>query len=146
MAAIIRDLILAVPARRVFGALTRQDEIARWWTDDLKVKAEVGFIAEFRFQKWGGGVLQFEILELEPGEIVSWVVRGGPRDWAGTCVTWRFHPHSTRETQLIFTHDGFVQTDSFYENSRKNWDFVLVSLKSYLETGNGTPGAPPFLR
>jgi uncharacterized protein YndB with AHSA1/START domain len=146
MAAIIRDLTLAVSAKRVFDALTRQQEIARWWTDDLNVKIEIGFIAEFRFQKWGGGVLQFEILELDPNEIVSWVVRGGPGEWAGTSVTWRLHPLSIRETRLIFTHDGFVRADSFYENSRKNWDFVLASLKSYLVTGYGTPGAPPFLR
>jgi hypothetical protein len=49
-------------------------------------------------------------------------------------------------TRLIFTHDGFVLTDSFYEISRKDWSFVLASLKSYLETGNRTLGIPPSLR
>jgi uncharacterized protein YndB with AHSA1/START domain len=146
MAAIIRDLILAVPAKRVFSALTQQDEIARWWTDDLDVKAEVGFVAEFRFQKWGGGTLQFEIVELEVNETISWMVRNGPTGWAGTCVTWQFHVPPVSGTRLIFTHDGFVLTDSFYEISRKDWSFVLASLKSYLETGNRTLGIPPSLR
>jgi hypothetical protein len=40
---------------------------------------------------------------------------------------------------LIFTHDGFAQVDEAYEQIRGNWEYFLDSLKSYLETGKGTP-------
>jgi hypothetical protein len=44
-----------------------------------------------------------------------------------------------------FTHDGFVKKDEAYEQTRGNWDYFLDSLKSYLETGKGTPGLPRFV-
>ncbi len=42
------------------------------------------------------------------------------------------------------THDGFAQVDEIYEQTRGNWRYFLDSLKSYLETGKGTPGLPVF--
>src|SRR5947209_7035913 len=40
------------------------------------------------------------------------------------------------------THDGFVKKDEGYEQTRGNWEYFLVSLSSYLETGKGTPRTP----
>ena len=34
--------------------------------------------------------------------------------------------------------------DEVYEQTRANWNYFLTSLKSYLETGKGAPGVPPF--
>lgn len=144
MPSIIREFTITADPERIFEALTQQDEIAQWWTDDLSIKAEMGFIAEFRFQKWGAGVLQFEIAELRAGETISWISRSGPPAWSGTSVTWQLIPVQ-QGTRLVFTHDGFVQVNEIYEKTRKNWDYFLESLKSYLETGKGTPGAPPHI-
>ena len=44
---------------------------------------------------------------------------------------------------MVFTHEGFVKKDEVYEQARGNWNYFLTSLKSYLETGKGTPGTPP---
>jgi uncharacterized protein YndB with AHSA1/START domain len=143
MSAIVKELIIAAAPERVFSALTQQNELALWWTNDLSVTPEVGSLAEFRFQQWGAGVLQFEIAELDAGENVAWISRQGPPFWTGTSVTWRLTPVQNR-TQVIFTHDGFTLVNGGYEQTRKNWDYFLASLKSYLETGKGTPGAPPY--
>jgi hypothetical protein len=43
---------------------------------------------------------------------------------------------------VVFTHEGFAQVDERYEITRSWWERFLVSLKSYLETGKGTPGTP----
>jgi uncharacterized protein YndB with AHSA1/START domain len=145
MPSIIKEFTTTVRPERVFTALTQQDEIAQWWTEDLSIKPEVGFIAEFRFQKWGAGVLQFEIAELHAGENVSWISRSGPPSWSETSVTWQLIPIQ-EGTWLVFTHDGFTQVNEIYETTRRNWDYFLESLKSYLETGKGTPGAPPHIR
>lgn len=51
---------------RVWGALTQQDEIVRWWSDEARVKPEVGSLGEFRFRP-PAGVLQFEVAELDEG-------------------------------------------------------------------------------
>src|SRR5258707_12727246 len=145
MSAIVEERTIAAAPGRVFKALTHQDEIAHWWTNDLSAKPEVGSLAEFRFNRWGAGVLQFEVAELDAGEKVRWISRQGPPQWAGTSVTWQLTPVQNG-TKLVFTHDGFAQVDEVYERTCGNWKYFLASLKSYLETGKGTPGIPPSVK
>ena len=142
MAAIVEELTIAAAPERVWGALTQQGELARWWTDDLSATPEVGSLAEFRFSQ-GTFVIQFEVAELDQDEKVHWLSRQGPATghWKGTSVTWSLTSvHSG--TKVIFTHDGFIQADKRYEITRAWWEHFLASLKSYLETGTGTPGSP----
>jgi hypothetical protein len=75
---------------------------------------------------------------------LQWISRQGPPSWAGTSVTWQLMPVENG-TKLVFTHDGFAQVDEVYEETRGNWRYFLDSLKSYLETGKGTPGLPPYV-
>ncbi|HEY4388840.1 MAG TPA: SRPBCC domain-containing protein [Ktedonobacteraceae bacterium] len=143
MVTIVKELTIAADPERVYNALTQHDEIVHWWTNELSIKPEVGSLAEFRFQQWGAGTLQFEIAELNAEEKVSWISRKGPPQWAGTSVIWQLTPVQGG-TQLIFTHDGFAQVGPAYEQTGKNWEYFLGSLQSYLETGKGTPGAPLY--
>ena len=144
MPAIVKELTIVATPESVFKALTHSDEIALWWTNDLTAKPEVGSLAEFRFRQ-GAAVLQFEVAELDQDEKVHWVSRQVPPQWAGTTVTWQLTPVQNGTT-LVFTHDGFAQADEAYERVRGNWEYFLDSLKSYLETGKGTPGDPLFVR
>jgi uncharacterized protein YndB with AHSA1/START domain len=144
MAAIVKELTIAAAPERVWGTLTQQDELARWWTNDLTATPEVGSLAEFRIGK-GAAVLQFEVAELDEGSKVHWISRQGPPHWAGTSITWQLTPVQNG-TQVVFNHDGFAQVDERYERTRGNWEYFLASLKSYLETGKGTPGAPPSVK
>jgi uncharacterized protein YndB with AHSA1/START domain len=141
MSAIVKELTIATAPGRVFNALTKLDEIARWWTNDLSAKPEVGSLAEFRFRQ-RTFVIQFEVAELDQDKKVHWITRQGPSTghWAGTSVTWQL-THVQNGTRLVFTHDGFAQVDERYEITCAWWEHFLVSLKSYLETGKGTPGS-----
>ncbi len=143
MPSIIVERTIAAAPESVFNALTQQDEIVRWWADEARVEPEVGSLAEFRF-KPPAGALQFEVAELDEGSNIHWISRQGPPSWAGTSVTWQLTPVHNG-TRLLFTHDGFAQVDEAYEQTRGNWEYFLDSLKSYLETGNGTPGLPLFV-
>ena len=144
MSAIIEERTIAAAPERVWGALTKPDEIVRWWSDEARVKPEVGSLGEFRFRP-PAGVLQFEVAELDEGSKVHWISRQGPPQWAGTSVTWQLTPVHNG-TKLVFTHDGFAQIDAAYAQTRGNWAYFLDSLKSYLETGKGTPGSPPSVK
>ena len=141
MAAIVEEITVAVASERVYSAITQQDEIVRWWAYEARAKPEVGSVGEFRF-KPPAGVLQFEVAELEQDKKVHWISRLGPPHWAGTSVTWQLTP-AHNGTTVVFTHDGFARVDEAYERTRGNWVYFLASLKSYLETGKGTPGVPP---
>jgi uncharacterized protein YndB with AHSA1/START domain len=143
MVSIVEERIVAATPERVFNALTKQEEIVQWWSDEAQVKPEIGSIGEFRFRP-PAGVLQFEVAELNNGENVRWISRQGPPQWAGTSVTWQLAP-VPNGTRVTFTHDGFANIDAAYEQTRRNWQYFLNSLKSYLETGKGTPGIPAFV-
>ena len=140
MAAIVEELTIEAAPQRVWGAITQQDEIVQWWAYEARVKPEVGSLAEFRFRQ-GAFVMQFEVAELDQDEKVRWISKSPPQ-WEGTSVTWQLTPVHNG-TKLIFTHDGFAQVD---ERTRGAWVYFLASLKSYLETGKGTPGTPPSVK
>jgi uncharacterized protein YndB with AHSA1/START domain len=145
MTAIVKELTIDATPGCLWGALTKQDELARWCTNDLNASPEVGSLVEFRFGEWGDFVLRFEVAELDEGSKVHWVSRLSPfAQWAGTSVTWQLEP-VRNGTLVVFTHDGFAQVDEAYELTRGIWEYFLASLKSYLETGKGTPGVPPFV-
>ena len=138
MAAIVEELTIEGAPQRVFSALTQQEEITQWWAYEALVKPEVGSLGEFRFRQ-GAFVIQFEVAELEQDKKVRWIARQVPPQWVGTSVTWQLTPIHNG-TKLLFTHDGFTQLD---EQIARAWVYFLASLKSYLETGKGTPGTPP---
>jgi uncharacterized protein YndB with AHSA1/START domain len=142
MADIVNEFTIEAAPQRVWNALTRPEEIACWWTDDLNATPEVGSLAEFRFRQ-GMFVIQFEVAELDQDEKVHWITRQGPTTghWAGTSVTGHLEP-VPNGTRVVFNRDGFAQADERYEMTRAWWEHFLVSLKSYLETGKGTPGSP----
>jgi uncharacterized protein YndB with AHSA1/START domain len=141
MAAIVKELTIETVPKRVWAALTQPDEIARWWSSSAQVTPEVGALAEFRFRP-PAGTLQFEVVEVEYGKHMRWMSRQGPPQWAGTSISWSLEPVQSG-TNLVFTHDGFAMIDEVYEATRGNWRYFLDSLKSYLETGQATPGTPP---
>lgn len=141
MAVIVEEITIEAAPQRVWGTITRQDEITQWWADKAQFKPEVGSLAEFRFRP-PAGALQFEVTELEQGKKMHWICRQGPPPWVGTSVTWQLTP-AHNGTTLVFTHEGFTQVDGRYAQIRRNWKYFLDSLKSYLETGQGTPGLPP---
>ena len=143
MSVIVEELTLEAAPQRVWGAITQQDEIVQWWAYEARVKPEVGSLAEFRFRQ-GAFVMQFEVAELDQDEKVRWISKSPPQ-WAGSRVTWQLTPVHNG-IKLVFTQDGFAQVDEGNERTRGAWVYFLASLKSYLETGKGTPGTPPSVK
>ncbi len=141
MVAIVKELTIAATPERIFSALTQEDEMVLWWAYKAQVKPEIGSVGEFHFRQ-GEDVLRFEIAEMNPGKSIYWISRHGPPEWTGTSVTWQLTPFQDDGTTLVFTHSGFGQIDEAYRLTRMNWEYFLESLKSYIETGKGTPGLP----
>ncbi len=137
MPTLVKELTIAATPQSVFNALTKPDEIVRWWADEARVKPEVGSLAEFRFT---GGIVELEIAELDTNKKVFWISKKG-YGFEGTTINWQLTPVENG-TKLVFTQDGFAQVDQVYEQDNATWGYFLASLKSYLETGQGTPGLP----
>lgn len=137
MSEIVQELTIEATPERVFQALTTPDGIAVWWSNLVTAEPEVGAFTEVRFES---GIMKMEITDLEVGKKAHWKVRLSPHDWEGSTITWDLTPIS-EGTRLLFGQHNLTVGATGYsiEETRAGWDYFLVSLKSYLETGKGTP-------
>jgi uncharacterized protein YndB with AHSA1/START domain len=120
----------------VYGALTTVDGLAGWWTTDVKGNGDVGGVLQFRFPPVGG--FDMEVLELKPSERVVWRVVDGPEEWIGTTIEWDLR-QSGDYTIVLFKHQGWKEPVEFMHHCSTKWGSYLMSLKSLVETGKGTP-------
>lgn len=138
MPEINKELTIDATPENIFHALTTSDGIAGWWSNHVIAEPKVGSLTEVRFEN--GGVFHMEITNLEVGRKVYWSVKLSPHDWEGSTITWDLTPTS-QGTKLHFgQHNLFVGPTGYsIEEGSAGWDYFLASLKSYLETGKGTP-------
>ncbi|MBV8750595.1 MAG: SRPBCC domain-containing protein [Candidatus Eremiobacteraeota bacterium] len=138
MADIMHLLTIDAPPERVYEALTTSDGIRSWWTRDADVDDHVGGIGEFRFYG-GAAVTRVSIDELRPPARVVWTAQTARiAPWAGTTITFELRPEHG-QTVVTFAQRGFAQADDLYAIWTTGWGYYLVSLKQYLEFGEGAP-------
>jgi uncharacterized protein YndB with AHSA1/START domain len=143
--AIITEIEIAAPPERVFQALTKPEQLMRWWTDE-DCKAEV-WRFEPRPGEWWSARLRSEttsingfntfepngkILECDPPRVLAytWTCNWDPYPAITTVVRWELSP-SPRGTQVKLTHSEL--TPELAEDYRNGWPSVLGKLKSFVE-------------
>jgi uncharacterized protein YndB with AHSA1/START domain len=120
---------------KVYDALTTLDGLSGWWASDTTGSVEVGGVIEFRF---GPGGFDMQVVELQPAERVQWEVVDGPVEWIGTTVHWEIKQDG-EWTIVLFRHVGWREPVEFMYHCSTKWATFLMSLKSLLETGTGSP-------
>jgi uncharacterized protein YndB with AHSA1/START domain len=136
---ILASVEIAAPPERVFRALT-SDEIVKWWGSDEMYRT-TEFSADLRVGgKWrslGRGAdgtpfaVEGEYLELDPPRKV---VQTWRPDWdAGSVstVTYLLEPTATG-TKLTLRHDGFVGRAESCQSHSQGWPRVLGWLDAHL--------------
>jgi uncharacterized protein YndB with AHSA1/START domain len=132
---IMHSLKIQTQPVRVYQAITTAEGIRKWWTRDASLDPKVGGGGEFAF--YGRRfVVKVVIDELEPQARVKWRVTNSA--WPGDAVEFELKPES-KHTRLTFVHRGFAEADQRYASATTRWGSYLLSLKQYLETGNGAP-------
>jgi uncharacterized protein YndB with AHSA1/START domain len=120
----------------VYTALTTTDGLAGWWTTKTDGDGdEVGGVVQFRF---GAGGFDMKVLELDPDKRVLWEVVDGPEEWVGTHVHWDL-AQADDYAVVLFKHEGWKEPVEFMHHCSTKWAIFLMSLKSLIETGKGTP-------
>ena len=119
-----------------YAALTTIEGLAGWWTDDTKGDSRVGGLLQFRFGPAGG--FDMKVLELDPGKRVLWEVVDGPAEWIGTTISFDLN-QSDDFTIILFKHLGWREPVEFMHHCSTKWATFLLSIKSLIETGKGTP-------
>ena len=120
----------------IYEALTTDEGLARWWTNDISGAGDVGSIIEFRFN---GGGPDFEVTELIPNRRVRWRHSGNvPEAWMGTEILFELQTDD-QQTFVRFTHCNWKESNNFMAHCSTKWAVFLISLKEAVETGQGMP-------
>ena len=118
-----------------YKALTTVEGLSGWWTKNTRGEGKVGGVLQFRF---GAGGFDMKVLELDPARRVLWQVVDGPDEWIGTKVSWDLQQHDGY-TVILFKHEGWREPVEFMHHCSTKWAVFLMSLKSLVETGKGSP-------
>ena len=119
----------------VYAALTTRDGLAGWWTTNTEGVSEVGEVLTFRFD---GGGFDMRIEEVDTDKRVVWRVLDGPSEWIDTEISWNLAQEG-EYTIVRFEHTGWREVDDFMCHCSTKWAVFLLSLKSLIETGSGSP-------
>jgi hypothetical protein len=119
----------------VYEALATCEGLSGWWTTDTKGDSKTGGVINFRF---GNGGFDMKVLKLDPGKHVLWDVIDGPQEWIGTRISWDIRQDGDW-TIVFFKHAGWKEPVEFMHHCSTKWAVFLLSLKSLLESGRGSP-------
>ncbi len=120
----------------IYNALTTDDGLAKWWTSDTSGAGEVDSTIEFRFNGEGP---DFIVTKLIPNKMVCWLhSKSVPEAWIGTRISFKLEAQE-EQTFVRFTHSNWKETTDFMAHCSTKWAVFLLSLKAFLETGEGKP-------
>ena len=136
MADILHRVGIKAPVSAVYQALTTLDGLASWWTSDTQGDASQGGVIKFVFGKVG--FFDMKVLELHANQRVLWQVQDGPAEWIDTQVVWDLKQDG-EYCIVLFKHQGWREPVEFMHHCSTKWAIFLMSLKTQLETGKGSP-------
>jgi uncharacterized protein YndB with AHSA1/START domain len=119
-----------------YQALVTREGLAGWWTNDTEGESRVGGVLKFRFGGLGG--FDMKVLELDPARRVLWQVVDGPEEWIGTNISFDLKQDGDFSS-VLFKHQGWKEPVEFMHHCSTKWAVFLMSLKSLVETGKGSP-------
>jgi uncharacterized protein YndB with AHSA1/START domain len=136
---LIHRIDIAASGQKIYDAITTEEGIRAWWTNDVKMEAKAGGQALFGFQNHFI-VFQMRIEELTPPLLVRWkCVESNSPDWIGTTQEFRLEPQNDRETLLKFCHGDWRSGGDHCYYCNTTWGHLLVNLKNYTERGVKNP-------
>lgn len=148
---IVHRIGIRAPAAQVHQALATTDGLAGWWTRDTRGDAAPGGRIDFRFRGADGaeiGGFGMQVLAPAPAgadaPAVHWQVAEGPADWVGTTIDFHLSTEDG-QTIVLFGHRGWREDSAFRAHCSTKWATFLLSLRSWVETGQGQP-APDDLK
>jgi uncharacterized protein YndB with AHSA1/START domain len=133
MPAIKQLLHINAPQQKVYDAISTINGLQNWWTVQTAGKDVVGETISFRFGEMGP---DFKVIELIPGQKVTWQCIGGISDWQGTTLNFELDQNDGK-TRIRFEHKDWKQDGDFYASCAFTWGRYLESLRQYCQTGKG---------
>ncbi len=145
--AVVTEIEIAAPPKRVFQALIDPKQAMQWgsnsafevrmWEIDPRVGGEWSFLSvEKSGKNIGGGEFEHhgEILELDPPRLLvqTWFANWHEDSAHPTVVRWELTPTSIG-TKLKVTHSGLKQLPAARKGYSEGWPGLLVAIKKHFE-------------
>jgi uncharacterized protein YndB with AHSA1/START domain len=131
-------VVISAPLKSVYEAVATTEGISEWWTrDGVRGESREGFNVEFYFGSPEPAAVM-KVTQLNPEGHVSWNCIEGADEWVGTKISFDLS-HKEDETVVLFTHAKWREPSEFMAHCSARWAYFLLSLKSLVETGKGTP-------
>jgi uncharacterized protein YndB with AHSA1/START domain len=128
-----KDVFINATPERVFQALTRKDEMERWFVQKAEVDLRPGGAIRL---EWGPGAVETgRIVVLEPPHRLSYSWEA--LEPSPTTITFELTPESGG-TRLHLIHTGIgdgEDWDNYYTSVNGGWNAHLNNLTAWLETG-----------
>ena len=129
---------ISAPLESVYEAVATTEGLAEWWTrDGVRGESSEGSKLRIFFGQPDPAAVM-EVTRLDPDGHVSWNCVEGADEWVGTKITFDL-TQTDNETVVLFTHADWRSPSEFMAHCSARWAYFLLSLKSYQETGKGTP-------
>ena len=125
------------PICKVYDATYQPAALESWWATSASGLGRVGAQIELVFPGYSNHI--WEIVELSTNELVCLKLLSGPEPWHGSELRFEFN-ESDEQVFVTLTHTTGPNTpDDAYQYFCTKWPTFLISLKQYLETGQGMP-------
>jgi uncharacterized protein YndB with AHSA1/START domain len=122
------------PQEEVFKAITSIESLSQWWTKDTSGESKKDGVIKFRFGNNGGP--DMKVIDLKPGESLTWECVDSPHGWVGHTITFQLDRNDNK-TRVRFSHDGWKNADDSYAICTFTWGRYMESLRQLCQTGKG---------
>ncbi|MDB4637486.1 MAG: SRPBCC domain-containing protein [Planctomycetaceae bacterium] len=121
----------------VYDATYQSPKLQSWWATSASGSEMVGSQIELVFPGFPNHI--WKIVELSDNELVRLKLLSGPEPWHGSELRFEFQD-SGEQVFVTLTHTTGTHTpDAAFQYFCTKWPLFLVSLKQFLETGQGMP-------
>ena len=117
----------------IIAAINTEKGVQDWWTRGTKKEDDV-----FHFTFNGDYTKSFRVTNVVGHEKVEWECIAGHDDWIGTKIEFLLIQKDD-STDISFRHYGWEKLTQHYAVCNYHWGLYMRSLKSLIETGEGTP-------
>ncbi len=124
------------PVEKVHGAFVSVEGIKGWWTQNAVLFAASPKTYSVRFGSEHTNKMQ--VLS-ESAQEIRWQCVEGRDEWVGTTLNFQFESKSPHQSILRFQHDGWRSESDFFAFCNTIWGYYMESVKSFCESGKGTP-------
>jgi uncharacterized protein YndB with AHSA1/START domain len=131
-------VVISAPLGRVYEAVATTAGISEWWTrGGVRGDSSEGSKLQFFFGQPEPAAVM-EVTSLDPDGHVHWNCIEGADEWVGTTLAFDL-TSKDGETVVLFTHADWRSPSELMAHCSARWAYFLLSLKSLVETGTGTP-------